>query len=179
MRQRLLGGVVLAALTLACGGDGNGGSPTNPTPQVAQVGGVWTYTSTLTGVSGGECVGAIFASSIGFTDSGTMQVTQTGSALTAVATSNSDGSSCRYSGTAGATTIALNWTSCDVGVLTGIGCPNGSIRDARLVTSGITANVVGTNASGTTAESWNILSSSTQAGVGVMTLNGTFSAQRR
>ena len=75
-------------ITAACG-DGNSSptapTPTTPTPppapQIVQVAGVWGYTVTLTGVTGGGCLGAALIPLIGTTSTGTMQVTQQGSSL--------------------------------------------------------------------------------------------------
>ena len=43
---------------LGCGGSKS--SPTAPTPQIAQVGGVWRVTETVTSVTGGECFASAF-----------------------------------------------------------------------------------------------------------------------
>jgi len=129
--------VVCAIFTGACGGGSK--SPTSPTPQYVQVGGVWSVTTTVTATSGGECFAAAFQSLIGTTDRGTMQISQNGSSLSATFTSDSDGSSCSYQGTAGVSVVALNTTSCTASDIIGATCPSGARRDIRLQT-GVTLN---------------------------------------
>jgi hypothetical protein len=75
--------ILTAVLTfVACGSN----SPT--APAIAQVSGVWNYTSVLTSVSGGECVGGLLASAVGTADRGTLSVNQSGSSLTATSRSS-------------------------------------------------------------------------------------------
>ena len=129
--QHIIVGLALC-ITAACG-DGNSSptapTPTTPTPppapQIVQVAGVWGYTVTLTGVTGGGCLGAALIPLIGTTSTGTMQVTQQGSSLEAIATLDSDGTATRYTGTAGSSSIALNAVSWDVGSITGLFCLSG------------------------------------------------------
>ena len=167
--------LIVAALCFsACGDDG----PTGPTGQeVVDVAGVWTYTSTLSNVSGGECVGAALATILGTTDSGTMSVNQAGATLSATTRSNSSGSSCTYQGTAGRSTIALSWLTCDAANLTGFRCANGAIRNVSLVTDSINATVTGNRATGTNGSSYNV-TTTLGAGVGVMTITANFTATR-
>jgi hypothetical protein len=173
MRRAL--SIGLPILCLACGGSG---SPTEPTP-VAQVAGVWSYRVTLSGVSGGECVGAALQSLVGSTTTGTIQISQSGGSLTATTTNDDDGSNCTYTGTAGSNSFALNGNSCSIGVITGLMCPNGAARDIRIQTLGINATVSGSGANGTSAETWNVFVAGTASGVGPMTFNGNFTATRR
>ena len=56
IRQHVI--VVLAlCITAACGGGSS--SPTAPTPQIVQVAGLWGYTATLTGSTGGGCLAGL------------------------------------------------------------------------------------------------------------------------
>ena len=160
--------VVIAVTSLACG---NGSSPTAPTQQIVQVGGVWSYGKTLTAVTGGDCVGALLQSTIGTTERGSFQITQAGSSLNATATSDASGNSCTYAGTAGAASIALNGNVCTAGRITGISCTNGAVREIRIQAFSVNANVTGSTAAGTVAETWNVFTN-TGAAAGIMTLNG-------
>lgn len=165
-------GLALTAL-LGCGGDS---SPSSPSPQPANVAGVWAYQATLASINGGECVGSSLP--IGATDRGTIQITQAGSSLTAVLTSTDDGTSCSYAGTAGASTVALNITACAVGGFR-VSCTNGAVRNVQISTGALTLNVAAAGtASGTQVETYNITTTA-GAPVGVLTLNATMNAQRR
>ena len=72
----------IVAACLACAEN-----PSSPTSQISQVGGLWSYSSTLVNVSGGDCVGAIKQVDVGQVTRGTILITQSDSALTAVMTS--------------------------------------------------------------------------------------------
>lgn len=169
---RVLTAFVLGMCVSACGG-----SPT--APSIAQVAGVWSYTSTQTSISGGECVGQLLSSSIGSVDRGTFSVTQTGSSLTGTSRSASSGLSCMWTGTAGSSSMALSWSTCDAAVFTGIHCANGALRDMRLVASSISATVLGNTANGTGAETYNISVSGTSSGVGALSSNYSWTAVRQ
>lgn len=176
--------IVYRALTIfavvvlvGCGSD----SPTAPSAQQpqqpAQVSGLWAFTGTVTSVSGGECFATAFQALIGERSSGTIQIQQTGASLTATVTDNGTGGSCTYSGTAGATSVALNTTSCTASDAIGARCPNGALRDVRLQTGAFNASLSGGVMSGTVAETYNVIGAG--GPVGVLTINGSFTAQRR
>lgn len=166
-----------ACVAIACGGGND--SPTAPsTPRVVQVGGVWTATSTITNVTGGECFASAFQSLVGRSGQETLAITQTGSSLSATATDDSSGASCRYEGTAGSSTITMNLVSCTASDVIGARCPNGASRDIRLLTGSINATISGTTANGTTAQTYNVLGPFGSP-VGTVTLNGSFNATRR
>ncbi len=61
-------------------------SPSEPTQQVAQISGTWSFTAQNTGVTGGECVGVLLEDTIGTRWTGTLQIAQSGNALTATTT---------------------------------------------------------------------------------------------
>jgi hypothetical protein len=86
---------------------------------------------------------------LGTADRGTLSVNQSGSSLNATSRSSSSGATCNWQGTAGASSIALSWTSCDAVNISGIRCPNGILRDIRLVSDSISATVSGNSANGT------------------------------
>src|SRR5688572_7559501 len=83
------------AIALACviGCGGGDGSPTGPAA-VAQVSGVWTLSTTVTAVSGGECFAPAFQSLVGLRGTGTIQILQTGGNVAATSTDDATGSSC-------------------------------------------------------------------------------------
>ena len=170
--------VTLAFISLlgslaACGGN-SGSSPISPTPSVVQVGGLWNASVTLTSATGGECVGALYASSIGGVTGYSLSISQTGSSLTATSTSRSDGSTIQYTGTAGRNTITLNATNGSAFRLIGIRCSNGAIRDSAVQTLAVFATISGNSATGTYAQSSNVYTSGTTTGVGTLALNASF-----
>jgi hypothetical protein len=176
MRRRIVIALNLLFLVGCSGSD----SPTKPTPTTAQVAGVWSVTETVTSVNGGECFAAIFQSTVGSASRGTMQVSQSGASLTATFTSDSTGGSCSYQGTAGSSSIALNLVSCTASDAIGATCPNSTARrDVRLQTGGINATVNGNTATGTSAETYNVLVSGTGTAVATLTSNASFTATRR
>src|SRR6267143_2028255 len=148
MLKRSFGVLAVAVAAISCGG---GNSPTSPSQQVAQVAGVWAVTGTFTSVTGGECLASTFQSLVGRTGTGTMQVTHSGSTLSATATDDASGASCSYQGSAGASSVALNLTSCIASDAIGAACPNGARRDVRLQTGAVTASVAENTATGTSA----------------------------
>lgn len=170
---RVLTAFVLGMCVSACGG-----SDTSPSPQVAQVSGVWNVTSTITSVTGGDCLAAAFQTIVGSVGRGTMQVSQSGSSLTATFTSSADGSSNSYQGTAGASSIALNETSCSACNIIGATCSTGVRRDFKLQTGGISATVTGNTATGTGAETYNIFVAGTTTTAGLLIINSSFRATK-
>lgn len=167
---------VALAFTISCGG-GNG-SPTGPAA-IAQVAGVWSLSTTVTGVSGGECFAPVFQTLVGSRGTGTIQIQQSGSSLTATSTDDASGSSCTYSGTAGANSVAVNTTSCTASDVLGASCPNGAgLRNIRLQTGGVNATLSGNTLSGTAAETYNVTTTG-GTGVGTLTINYSFNANRR
>lgn len=172
--KRLL--LLAILVTLPGCGDDKSSSPSSPSttpPPPVNVQGLWTGGSTTTGANGGECLAQTFASLVGSTSNYTVQITQSGSSLTAVVTDTKTGIYTNYSGTAGGSSISLAWTYSSAGSISGIRCPNGQLRDMKLNTSTITADIVGNRGTGTAGETWNIYVAGTQTSVGVF--NGTSS----
>lgn len=169
-------------LLLVVGTLGCGGSPASPTTvklsATAQVAGVWAYRATLTSVSGGECVGALLQQSVGTVQAGTLQVQQTGASLSATLTNDSDGSSCSYSGTAGASSMALNASFCTSATINGIRCSNGSTRNMALQVASINVSLAGSSATGTSADTYNVTTTG-NAPIATMTLQGSVTGTRR
>lgn len=171
MTSRVLIGAFVVAAT-ACGH----ANPARPTLQFVDASGTWTYTSTVMTVNGGECVAA--SSLLGATDSGTMSIMQAGATLSAASRSSVDGSSCTYTGTAGTSSITLEWTSCEAGNLLRYQCANGALRDGLMKSNSINATISGKTANGTQAQSFTVVVSGTTTGVGVLALAAKFSASR-
>jgi hypothetical protein len=183
MRSPRIAVVVVSALFLvSCGGGSQSSStsttPTTPTPTPVNVAGLWTGTTQLTSATGGDCVGTLYAGQVGTTSTYAVQVTQSGSSITARATSTTTGQYTDYTGTAGSSSVSLNWTYATAGVMTGFRCSNGQLRDLRLQTSTITADIYGNSGTGTAAESWNVYINGTQTGAGSMILSSTFKMAR-
>ena len=164
-----------AALTMSCSESDKPSAA--PTPPIAQVGGAWAYIRTLTSVSGDDCVSALLESSVGEVERGTLEITQTGTSLTAIGTSDGTGLRCSYTGSVGADEVSLNGTQCTPGVIRGIRCADGARHDASIQAVGIAASVSGGYASGTSVETWTITTAA-GAGAGVVMLRGSFSATK-
>lgn len=159
MKRLALTVAVGLALTACGGGDSNNGTstPTTPSaPTIAQVGGVWTGSVVQTSASGGDCVGPFFQQSNGASDRYTVTISQSGTFLTATASSQTSGSSCTYSGTAGSNTLALNFLDCQSGAAYRVTCAGGFQRDIYLRARSITGTVSGNVINGTTGETWNV-----------------------
>jgi hypothetical protein len=177
--KRLLSAFACAVVVAAAIACGSSGSPTAPaTPTIVNVGGVWTGTSRITGVTGGECIGAILQGQVGSTSASTLQVTQNGSSLTVRATDPASGAFTDYSGTAGRDTVTLNGTYSSIGLLLDVVCPNGAHRDVRWQVGTITATVNGNSASGTSADTYNVYVAGTQTGVGILIITSSFTMTR-
>jgi len=167
--------ILVFAVVLASGAC-TGSSPA--APSVAQLGGVWNGTATLSSVSGGECVGAAIQAAVGSTIGYTVAITQTGSSMSATVTSKSSGASCSYTGTAGSNSFSFNATSCQAANAYGLQCSSGAMRDALLVADAFSGTVAGNTANGTEAETYNVVVSGTSSGVASLTLNSNFTMTR-
>lgn len=165
-------------LAISAAGCENSGTPTGPSTS-AQVGGDWTYTLRLNTVSGGECVGSAAQAAVGSTDSGPLNIVQTGSSLSATIGDPTTGT-CTYTGSVSGDSMTLNLSRCDGGMtLAGFPCANGAMRDIEYASNVVSAAVAGNNATGTSVETYNIYAPSTTNRLSVMTLNASFSATRR
>jgi hypothetical protein len=166
--------LVLSGLS-ACGGDSSPTAPSGP----AQVEGLWTGTSTLNSVTGGECVGSLLsAQGLVWSPKLTVTFQQSGSSLTATVTETGTATICTYSGSASTTTISLNMQSCKVGTFNNIPCPNNVLRDIQRVGAALTGTVDGNAIGGTTVETWDTFVGGTTTATGSMVLNSTFSLKR-
>jgi hypothetical protein len=156
--------IVLLVLVSGCGG-----APTTPSatrtasavpPQPNQT--AWTGSRTLTGVTGGECVGPLLAASVGSVSAYDLRVTQNGSSMTAVATDRRTGFTVNYTGTLEGTSMSLTLSpgfSWSPGTFPyeGFACGDGQVRDVWLGGSTITGTVSGNTITGTVVEPFDIM----------------------
>jgi hypothetical protein len=154
--------------------DGCGGSPAAPSS--ASSAGAWLGYSTLTTASGGECVGGTLQAALGARDVFMAAIKQVGGSLDATITSQGNGISCAYAGTAGTGSLSLNLTVCQARRVPGVQCGGGAVRDLELVNGTLTANVntaVGTG-SGIETSTWSVMAPGTTAPLGTLSLTATF-----
>ena len=163
----VLGGALAASA-------GCGGSPAAPSSTAAA--GAWLANSTLTTVSGGECVGSTLQTALGARDVFMAAIKQVGGSLDATITSQGNGTSCAYTGTSGSGTLSLNLTTCQARRIAGVQCSGGAMRDLELVNGTLAVNVntaVGTG-SGIETSTWSVLVPGTTAPLGTLSLTATF-----
>jgi hypothetical protein len=176
--QRTLFALCLALALASCGG---GGSPSSPTPTIAQIAGVWRVSSRVTTVSATECVGSTLAAGgfIGTVSNSTAQISQTGATVNVTASDNASGSTTRYNGTVGESSVALTWQSCDLCVIRNLQCPGGALRDITPQADSIQAAISGSTMNGTEAVTYNVTVSGSGAPAGLLIINGAFSATKQ
>jgi hypothetical protein len=128
-------------------------------------------------VSGGECVGVALAAMADGRTAFTLDVTQSGSVLTAISTAPISGLPTDYSGTAGVGTISLT-AAPEIEWLRGFSCPNGVRRDVQSVSDTINMSVSDNTGTVTAAQTYNVFVAGTTTKVGIMTITSTFSVAR-
>jgi hypothetical protein len=121
---------LLALLVSSCGSS----SPTSPST-APRVSGAWIGNSTLTSVSGGECVGTTLAGAIGSRDIFSARIQQTDSDLAASLTYEGNRTSCVYRGSTSNQSISLTLASCPDGRIETFVCSNGDQRRLEIVDS--------------------------------------------
>ena len=137
----------------------NPNAPSAPSPANRTV---WAGSRTLTSVTGGECVGPVFAAKIGSASAYDLAVTQNGSSLTAVATDRKTGFTVKYTGTLEGASMSLTLSpgfSWSPGTFPyeDFACGDGQVRDVWLGGSTITATVSGNTISGTVVEPYDVM----------------------
>ena len=173
--RRLLFLFVFAFSFAACGNDSPPPAPTVTTPPPPlQLAGIWTMTETRTTVSGGECLDGTMNATVGSTVTDTLTFTQAqnSTSLTAVTTTQANGISCNWTGTADTDRFVLNLSSCQNNAnVFGLRCANGAARDLRIASSLI--SIVRSNGSytGTKADTYNVDLANTFTQVSTMTFN--------
>lgn len=180
MKMRcIVSGVALCAALSGCGGSG---SATSPTAAIAQVAGTWRASARLTQVSTTECVGQTLAAAgaLGATNASTFQIPQSGNGLTAVINDSASGGTIRYTGTADANSMTLNFQSCDLCAVRNLVCPTGEARDLEVQSETIQAAVAGnTTATGTDVQTFNVLVAGTRTPAGTLVVNAAFTATKQ
>jgi hypothetical protein len=140
-----------------------------------QVAGAWVGNSTLSAVSGGECVGGALQSALGSRDIFLAALKQDGNRVEATITSQGNGTSCAYAGTADTSAITLQMSVCQGDRIVAVRCDDGALRDVQFISGGMTANAgVRTGSTGIDRSSWNVYAPGGSVPVGVLTLTATF-----
>jgi hypothetical protein len=125
-------------------------------------------------------VGAAFHSAAGVAFEYTLRVQQIADRLTATSTSPATGIVCQLEGTAGATSIALNLTTCsNASTPRFFSCVGNIFRDARPSALTIDANVSGASLSATYAETYDVFDYGTTTKLDTATLNAQLSLSRQ
>src|SRR4030095_2800548 len=140
---------------------------------------VWSGPMTLVKSSGGECTWYVVSPFFPTLDRGTLSITQTDAATSAIVTTESTGLACRLTGTSSLTMVALNATSCErTGLL--VSCKHGTGR-LRLGGSSVTGSWTGTQFNGEVSSTYNVFTppEGMQLGVGALVVNHSFTATRR
>jgi hypothetical protein len=151
-------------------------SPPPTAPSAGQVAGAWIANSTLTAVSGGECVGTDLGSAIGRRDV-FLAALDGQSSVDATITSQGNGTSCEYAGSNATGALTLTMTRCQSARVTNVPCSAGGLRDLVLVSATLQARADSRVGSGSGSEVtvWNVLNSGSQQPVGILSLTETFS----
>ena len=189
MKFPVIGLAVMATSMVAGCGPNLTATPTSPTappaqsPFISRVGGFYNGSLALSRVSGGECVGEEYQSTIGFArDDSTVVISQTNTDVTAMVRSATTGLSCRYQGTAGPGAFALNTQKCEVSE-TLYRCANGASRVVEQVGSTVNATLNGGVVTGTVTTFYNVWTDSIEAEerrpIGGLILEEQFTAVRR
>jgi len=151
--------LLIVVLVVVSGCGGTPATPSvisSPTPIVSAVPTpvnvtAWAGPRTLTGVTGGECVGQVLAASIESASPYDLRVTEDGSSLTAVATDRKTGFTVNYAGTAQGPPISLHVSglySPGSFPFRNYPCGGGQVRYLELNTSMITATISGDTMTG-------------------------------
>jgi hypothetical protein len=189
MKFPVIGLAVMAASMVAGCGPNLTATPTSPTtppaqsPFISRVGGFYNGSLALSRVTGGECVGEEYQSTIGFArDDSTVVISQTNTDVTAMVRSATTGLSCRYQGTAGPGAFALNTQKCEVSEIL-FRCANGASRVVEQIGSTFTATVNANAVTGTVTTFFNVWTDSIEAEerrpVAGLILEEQFTAVRR
>jgi hypothetical protein len=129
--------------------------------------------ATLTTVSGGACVGSTLQASIGNRDIFAAQIQQSNTSLTGTVSSQGNQTSCSYTGSASGSTVTLNLSSCQAGLVKAFRCADGSRYDLQLVADRITADASSAG-HGTSTSTWNVMVPGSTAPVSTLTLSAEF-----
>jgi hypothetical protein len=139
------------------------------------VAGAWIANSTLTAVSGGECVGATLQGAPGRRDV-FLAALAGGSTIASTITSQGNGTSCAYAGTNAGGAVNLRMTSCGQNPLFGITCASGERRDLQLASGSLTATADSSHGTGSGLDvtTWAVFQAGTSQQVGALTTTASF-----
>jgi hypothetical protein len=179
MKRKFTTPMAILAATLAasgCGSDTPTPTTAGPSPFVAQVGGVWGGTQTLTSTEGGYCIPVMLQT--GSVEPLSLAVEQDQGELKARMASAGTGIACNYTGRATLNSLVLDSSDCDKQLLV-VQCQDGHVRDLKLVGSTVSATVRGGVASGTVAYTYNVFITGKIEGAGSLLARYNYTATRR
>ena len=161
--------LLLSLLVSSCGSS----SPSSPsaTPRVS---GAWIGNSTLTSVSGGECVGTTLNAAIGSRDIFSARIQQTDNELAASLTYEGNRTSCVYRGSTNNQAINLNMASCPDGRIETFVCSNGDMRRLEIVDSRISVQNDNRTGRGTDTTTVNVYAPGSTTPLSTLTVTSTF-----
>ena len=161
--------LVLSLLVSSCGSSSP--SSASETPRVS---GAWIGNSTLTSVSGGECVGSTLASAIGSRDVFSARIQQTDTDLAASLTYEGNRTSCVYRGSAINQSISLNMASCPDGQIETFVCSNGDVRRLEIADSRVSVQNDNRTGRGTDTTTLNVYSAGSTIPLSTLTVTSQF-----
>jgi len=167
---RCLLALVGSLLVTSCGGS----SPASPSGE-ERVSGAWIGHSTLTSVSGGECVGVALQGAVGSKDVFSARIQQSGNDLAASLTYQGNGTSCLYTGQSGKAGVDLTLVSCPAGRVEAFRCADGTTRLLDVSAARVAARVSNGIGAGTETTTWNVFAPGGTAPIGVLTTTAEFS----
>jgi hypothetical protein len=138
------------------------------------VSGAWIGHSTLTSISGGECVGSTLAAAVGSRDIFSARVQQTDNELAASMTFQGNQTSCLYRGRTANESVSLDFASCPAGRKERFVCSNGATRQLEIVGSRVAAQNTGRTGTGTDTTTLNVYAPGNATPVGVLTMSSQF-----
>ena len=151
---------------------GSSSSPTSPSPP--RVSGAWIGNSTLTSVSGGECVGSTLGAVVGSRDIFSARIQQTDNQLAASVTYQGNRTSCLYRGSTSNEVIDLNFSSCPAGRVETFVCTGGAVRQLEIVNTRVFAQNTGRAGRGTETTTMNVFAPGNASPLGVLTVSSQF-----
>ena len=176
--KRIAVGVFTLIASSSCGG-----SSTTPSGIFAQVAGLWNGTVRIQSLGGNtSCISALPVGANTYPTpvamNTTAQFSESGPNLTATFTNSATGEVTHYSGTAGTTTVTLNFKDCTQCAVHGGTCLNGAVRDVAPQSGSFTGTVNGSTMTGTQTTTYVVSDSSTGA-ADTLTINGSVTATKQ
>jgi len=166
---RLLCLLSFSLLVSSCGSS----SPSSPSTAPRESG-AWIGNSTLTSVSGGECVGTTLAGAIGSRDIFSARIQQTDNDLAASLTYEGNRTSCVYKGSANNQSVSLSLASCPDGRIETFVCSNGDVRRLEIVGSRVSVQNDNRTGNGTDSTTLNVYAPGSTTSLGTLTVTSQF-----